>query len=94
MVARAHRDTLLVEQGADVVRVNAVGDKRKHGHLLSSGADDAHTGYLAEGLCGHRQQLIFQFEIAIRQLFLHKIYGRSGGNNTGDIGGTCLEFVR
>ena len=36
-------DALVVEDGADVVRVDAVEHEREHRRLLARGADDAHA---------------------------------------------------
>ena len=64
MLAGAHRDALLIENGARVVRVRTLEHERQHAGLVARLADDARAGDLPD-LCGRVLQ--------------HRVFVREGG---------------
>ena len=43
MMAGANRNPLLIQNRADVMRMNVFNRERKHAQLFTRGADDAHS---------------------------------------------------
>src|SRR5438128_12576275 len=59
MVASANGDAFLIDDGSDVVRMDAVENKGKHAGLLPSRADDSESGNLPQSFGRVREKLMF-----------------------------------
>src|SRR6185295_1670100 len=58
MMPGPYRDAMLVENGADVVRVHPVHDERKDSRSLARAPDEPNTGYSANPLVGVIQECL------------------------------------
>ena len=57
-------DAMVVENGADVVRMGALEQEGAHGDLLGRLADQAETGEGAQALGGEREQGLLAYEVS------------------------------
>ena len=55
----ANCNSLLIENGSNVMRMNAIEDKGEHAGLLPCSADEAHAGDCSDSLRGISEQIVF-----------------------------------
>ena len=94
MLAGAHRDTLLIQDGAGIMRMHTVEDERQHAGLVPRLANNPRPGNLPH-LCGRiLEHRVFvrqrRFAIDARQV----INGGAQANDARHVGRARLELVR
>src|ERR1051326_2342337 len=94
MVAGANGNSIAIEHGADIMRVNAIEDERQHGSLLACSSDQAQAGNRAEYLLSVSQHLLFVGGYAIDSNLRNVIQRRTQSNGSGDMRRARLELVR
>ena len=90
----AHGDALLIEQGAEIVRMAAVQEKGDHRQPFRGFADDSEAGQLLEPVNRQIDQAPFpgeQLGVRHRAKVIHR---GTQADCPGDVGRTRLELVR
>ena len=93
MVSGADGDALAIEQGAEVVGMQAVYHKGDHTHFLRSGADDAQPRKGLQGLVGVLDQGTFVGVDGVEAYPVHPVQGDAQCNAAGDVRCPGFEFV-
>src|SRR5262245_36913873 len=92
-MARADRDSLMIQDRADVVRMYSVKNERQDAGFLSCRADDSHTIDRRECVRRISEQLMLISGYCVQPDLTQIVDRRTKPDDACDIGSSCFEFV-
>src|SRR5437016_12192806 len=86
-------NSLLVEDGPDVMRMDTVQQEREHASLFFCGADQTNAGNRGNGFSGIGQQLVLMRSYVVHPEAIHILDGCAQTDGTRHMGRACLKLV-
>ena len=92
MVSRPNRNALLIQDRADIMRMDTLDDKGEYRRLVRGGPDQSNRGNRRQRLCGIVQQFTFVSGDRVHSDGQQVVDGGAESDASGDVGRPRLEL--